>query len=357
MVNISSEIIGKSVKITELKKLISIIAVSNSPVLIYGQTGSGKELVAQRLHEESRRKGRFIALNCAAIPAELMEAELFGFEKGAFTGAIKSTPGKFEQAHNGTLFLDELGDMPLTLQSKILRLLETSSLTKVGSTKEQKFNTRVVCATHKDLEELVKNKQFREDLFFRLNVFPLTVPSLNERREDVPELLEHFLKQRTKPGAPNLPIFKSDAVKMLQSYNWPGNIREMRNLVERAVTFFPGQNISKNDVEKYLIRIDASIISRAEEQNAIWDEFEELSANKISVEELASDNSKLPEPNDFARWFDFYNSIDLRSMLRDIEIVLIQASLNRNDNNTSEAAKDLKLLRTTLIEKIKKYGI
>ena len=357
MVNISSEIIGKSVKITELKKLISIIAVSNSPVLIYGQTGSGKELVAQRLHEESRRKGRFIALNCAAIPAELMEAELFGFEKGAFTGAIKSTPGKFEQAHNGTLFLDELGDMPLTLQSKILRLLETSSLTKVGSTKEQKFNTRVVCATHKDLEELVKNKQFREDLFFRLNVFPLTVPSLNERTEDVPELLEHFLKQRTKPGAPNLPIFKSDAVKMLQSYNWPGNIREMRNLVERAVTFFPGQNISKNDVEKYLIRIDASIISRAEEQNAIWDEFEELSANKISVEELASDNSKLPEPNDFARWFDFYNSIDLRSMLRDIEIVLIQASLNRNDNNTSEAAKDLKLLRTTLIEKIKKYGI
>jgi len=357
MVNISSEIIGKSVKITELKKLISIIAVSNSPVLIYGQTGSGKELVAQRLHEESRRKGRFIALNCAAIPAELMEAELFGFEKGAFTGAIKSTPGKFEQAHNGTLFLDELGDMPLTLQSKILRLLETSSLTKVGSTKEQKFNTRVVCATHKDLEELVKNKQFREDLFFRLNVFPLTVPSLNERREDVPELLEHFLKQRTKPGTPNLPKFKSDAVKMLQSYNWPGNIREMRNLVERAVTFFPGKNISKNDVENYLIRIDASIISRAEEQNAIWDEFEELSANKISVEELASDNSKLPEPNDFARWFDFYNSIDLRSMLRDIEIVLIKASLNRNDNNTSEAAKDLKLLRTTLIEKIKKYGI
>jgi len=357
MVNITSEIIGKSVKITELKKMISIIAASNSPVLIYGQTGSGKELVAQRLHEESRRKGRFIALNCAAIPAELMEAELFGFEKGAFTGAIKSTPGKFEQAHNGTLFLDELGDMPLTLQSKILRLLETSSLTKVGSTQEQKFNTRVVCATHKDLEELVKNKQFREDLFFRLNVFPLTVPSLKERSEDVPELLEHFLNLRKKPGTQNLPIFKSDAVKMLQSYNWPGNIREMRNLVERAVTFFPGQNISKIDVENYLIRIDSSIINRAEEQKAIWDEFEELSTNKIRVEELASDNSKLPDPNDFARWFDFHNAIDLRSMLRDIEIVLIKASLNRNDNNTSEAAKDLKLLRTTLIEKIKKYGI
>jgi len=353
MVNITSEIIGKSVKITELKKMISIIAASNSPVLIYGQTGSGKELVAQRLHEESRRKGRFIALNCAAIPAELMEAELFGFEKGAFTGAIKSTPGKFEQAHNGTLFLDELGDMPLTLQSKILRLLETSSLTKVGSTQEQKFNTRVVCATHKDLEELVKNKQFREDLFFRLNVFPIKVPSLKERSDDVPLLIEHFIAQKLKNRRINPPKFSIEAEEALRNYDWPGNIREVRNVVERALLFFCNKQINADDVRKFLIRFETNIINRADEQNAIWDEFDNLSLN-ITLDE---NDYKIPEASDFKNLFKHKNSIDLRVLLRDIEIVLIKAAMERNSNNTSEAAKDLKLLRTTLIEKIKKYGI
>jgi sigma-54 specific flagellar transcriptional regulator A len=356
MTSLDAKIIGRSKPAIELKKMISLVAGSDSPVIIKGPTGSGKELVAEALHDESRRKGAFIALNCAAIPSELMEAEIFGFEKGAFTGAIKTTLGKFEQANKGTLFLDEIGDMPPALQTKLLRVLENSTISRVGSTKEIKLDVRIICATHKDLDVLTKDNIFREDLLFRLNVFPIEVPSLKARSNDVPALIDHFVKVKTKGDLTRAPIFQKDAFEALKKYHWPGNIREVRNVVERSIMFFPAQSVSGEDVNNYLIRVNSGVINRAQEQNAIWSEFEQLSLFSEKASKT-DENAAPPTPTDFARWFDTNNSVDLRTLLRDIEIVLIEAAMNRNDNNTSEAAKDLKLLRTTLIEKVKKYGL
>ena len=354
---LDKKIIGQSPAAVQLKKMIALIAPSDAPAIIYGATGSGKELVAEALHEESRRKGRFVTVNCAAIPKELIEAEIFGFEKGAFTGAVKSTTGKFEQAQKGTLFLDEIGDMPADLQTKLLRVLENSVISKVGSNSEVKLDVRIICATHKNLNEMVVSNKFREDLLFRLNVFPIDVPDLSQRHEDIPEIIEHFIEKKSlKSGSTSRPIFDAKALEVLQKYDWPGNIREVRNIVERAMVFFPKAKISDEDVKKYLLRIDSDIVIRAEEQDAIWLELDELGKN-ISPPEKTLADANPPSPKDFANWFDTNNSVDLRSLLRDIEIVFIEAAMDRNGGNTSEAAKDLKLIRTTLIEKIRKYGI
>ncbi len=354
--SIEEKIIGQSQPAIELKKMIGLVGSSNSPVIINGPTGSGKELVAEAIHEESRRKGNFVALNCAAIPSELMEAEIFGFEKGAFTGALKTTMGKFEQAHKGTLFLDEIGDMPFGLQTKLLRVLENSVISRVGSNKEIKLDVRIICATHKNLDALVNENVFREDLLFRLNVFPVNVPSLESRAEDVPLLVDHFIKLKKKNSDTKPPNFDKTAFDALMEYRWPGNIREVRNIIERAFIFFPSQNVNGDDVKKYLISVDSGVIKRAEEQADIWVEFDMLGevANPPTEE---NKNANPPRPEDFSSWFETRNSVDLRSLLRDIEIVFIEAALDRNDGNTSEAAKDLKLLRTTLIEKVKKYGL
>lgn len=355
MNSIDSKIIGQSQPAVELKKMIGLVSSSNSPVIINGPTGSGKELVAEAIHEESRRKGNFIALNCAAIPSELMEAEIFGFEKGAFTGALKTTTGKFEQADKGTLFLDEIGDMPFGLQTKLLRVLENSVISRVGSNKEIRLDVRIICATHKNLSELVETNVFREDLLFRLNVFPVSVPSLKSRAKDIPDLVHHFLNSKTKADKSKRPHFEETAIEALKTYDWPGNIREVRNVVERSLIFFPNQKISGDDVKQYLISVNNSVITRAEEQKVIWSELDELGDLPFTSEEVEA--KSLPIPEDFANWFETNNSVDLRSLLRDIEIVFIEAALNRNNGNTSEAAKDLKLLRTTLIEKVKKYGL
>ena len=356
MTSLDQKIIGQSKPAIELKKMIGLIASSGSPVIINGPTGSGKELVAEAIHDESRRKGNFVALNCAAIPSELIEAELFGFEKGAFTGALKTTLGKFEQANKGTLFLDEIGDMPFGVQTKLLRVLENSIISKVGSSKEVKLDVRIICATHKNLEFLVENNSFREDLLFRLNVFPISVPSLNERSEDIPDLVNHFLKLKTRTENTKRPNFDNTAVKALQEYAWPGNIREVRNVVERSLIFFPNTKVNADDVNKYLISVDSGVINRTEEQAEIWSEFDELGL-KDKEENSEDQNTNPPKPEDFAKWFETNNAVDLRALLRDIEIVFIEAALDRNSGNTSEAAKDLKLLRTTLIEKIKKYSL
>ena len=357
MTSLDKKIIGQSPAALHFKKMIALIAPSDAPAITFRATGSGKELVAEALHEESRRKGRFVTVNCAAIPKELIEAEIFGFEKGAFTGAVKSSIGKFEQAQKGTLFLDEIGDMPADLQTKLLRVLENSVISKVGSSAEIKLDVRIICATHKNLNEMVASKKFREDLLFRLNVFPIDVPTLSERHEDIPEIIEHFIQRKSaKKGSDARPIFEDSAMNALQNYDWPGNIREVRNIVERALVFFPKARISDQDVKKYLLKVDSEIVVRAAEQDAIWSELDELGKEMQSQEEHLA-NSDPPSPKDFANWFDRNNSVDLRSLLRDIEIVLIEAAMDRNAGNTSEAAKDLKLIRTTLIEKIKKYGI
>ena len=357
MTTLDRKIIGQSPNTIQLKKMIKLVAGSDAPVIITGPTGTGKELVAEALHEESRRKGNFVAINCSAIPRELMEAELFGFEKGAFTGAIKATQGKFELAQKGTIFLDEIGDMPSDLQTKLLRTLENSVINRVGSSSEIKLNVRVVCATHKDLEKLVVQNEFREDLLFRLNVFPIEVPSLKERREDIPDLIDFFLQKKiSQSKTTQSPFFDESSLAVLGAYDWPGNIRELRNIIERAFVFFPKGKISADDVKNYLLKVSSGIVLRNEEQDAIWQEVDGLS--KFSTEEVYEENNKrVPLPRDFSNWFEQNNSVDIRVLLRDIEIVLIEAAMNRNNGNTSEAAKDLKLLRTTLIEKVKKYGI
>ena len=355
MTSLDAKIVGQSKSTVDLKKMIALVSASDSPVIINGPTGSGKELVAEALHSESRRKGNFVALNCAAIPSELMEAEIFGFEKGAFTGALKTTQGKFEQAHKGTLFLDEIGDMPAALQTKLLRVLENSTITRVGSTKDIKLDVRVVCATHKNLDELVTEKIFREDLLFRLNVFPINVPALVDRRNDIPDLINHFLNKKKRMDHNSVPHFDEDAFDALKNYNWPGNIREVRNVVERAIMFFPAQKISSADVNEYLIKVNLDVINRQDEQTAIWEEFENL--GRIENNAPLPEEGYVPAPADFSNLFEKQNTIDLRRLLRDIEIVLIEAAMDRNNGNTSEAAKDLKLLRTTLIEKVKKYGL
>ena len=358
MTQIDKKIVGRSPAAVQLKKMIALVAPSDAPAIIYGPSGSGKELVAEALHEESRRKGRFVTINCAAIPRELMEAELFGFEKGAFTGAVKSSAGKFEQAQKGTLFLDEIGDMPMDLQTKLLRVLENSTISKVGSSSEIKLDVRIVCATHKDVGKLVELNKFREDLLFRLNVFPIDVPSLSDRSDDIPEIIEHFVERKIAKGRlGSRPVFEPSAIEAFKSYAWPGNVREVRNVIERAMVFFPGGKISGKDVESYLLKTNSEVVLRAEEQDAIWAELDNLTSGSEGNQENSNAAKNPPSPRDFGSWFDTNNSVDLRSLLRDIEIVFIEAAMNRNNGNTSEAARDLKLLRTTLIEKIKKYGI
>ena len=346
-----SKIIGETEPAIQLKKMISVLGGTPAPVLITGPTGCGKELVAEALHETSRRKGKFVALNCAAIPSELVEAELFGFEKGAFTGAIKANKGKFEEANGGTLFLDEIGDMPSSVQTKLLRVLENSTISRVGGSAEIKLNVRIIGATHKNLESLVTKGTFREDLLYRLNVFPISVPSLKERCADIPLLFDHFVKIKRQPS----PVLTEEAKFLLKSHDWPGNIRELKNVVERAVTFFANKPVTAYDVENFLIKFSSSIIDKREEQDEFFEAFDHLSSIKIPDIHILP---KVPPlPDDFASWFETHNSVDLRRLLRDIEIVLIKAALQRNNDNSSEAAKDLKLQRTTLIEKVKKYGL
>ncbi len=246
-----SNIIGESKAIEEIKEMIAKVAPSDARVLVTGPNGSGKELVARQLHENSNRaKAPFIEVNCAAIPSELIESELFGHEKGAFTSAVKQRKGKFEQADGGTLFLDEIGDMSASAQAKVLRALQENKINRVGGDKDIKVNVRVIAATNKDLNAEIKEGNFREDLFHRLSVILIHVPSLNERIDDVPLLADHFLDSiAQEQGSPRKELTK-DAYEALQSLNWTGNIRELRNLIERLIILCD-KVISGEDVKRY----------------------------------------------------------------------------------------------------------
>lgn len=245
------DIIGDSEAITEIKSMIARVAPTDARVLITGGNGTGKELVARQIHEQSNRsKAPFIEVNCAAIPSELIESELFGHEKGAFTSAIKQKLGKFEQAEGGTLFLDEIGDMSLGAQAKVLRALQENKITRVGGEKDIKVNVRIVAATNKDLRKEIENNNFREDLYHRLGVILIHVPSLNERKEDIPALVDHFAHIICEEQGIPVKTFDKPAVKSLQNYNWTGNIRELRNVVERLI-ILSGKNVTENDVKQY----------------------------------------------------------------------------------------------------------
>lgn len=248
---IGSNIIGESKSILEIIKMIDTVAPTDARVLITGGNGCGKELVARQLHEKSNRASQaFVEVNCAAIPSELIESELFGHEKGAFTSAVKTKPGKFELADNGTLFLDEIGDMSLSAQAKVLRALQENKITRVGGEKDMKVNVRILAATNKDLKKEIASGNFREDLYHRLSVIVIKVPSLNERKDDLPLLADHFLQQiADEYGQPKKNI-NAAALKALQQHDWTGNIREFRNVIERLI-ILSGETIDEKAVKQY----------------------------------------------------------------------------------------------------------
>jgi DNA-binding NtrC family response regulator len=247
------ELVGSGPAMKKLCTQIDRVAASETRVCILGETGTGKELVARAIHEKSPRKEHpFITLNCAAVPAELIESELFGHEKGAFTGAAIRHLGKFEQADGGTLFLDEIGDMPVAMQAKLLRVLEEGEVERVGGDKPIKVNVRVLVATHRNLEDLVKQNAFRRDLFHRIYVFPLTLPPLRERPEDFPGLVAHFARQVARQNAWKEKIFTEEAIGELRKYGWPGNVRELRNIVERLILLASDENVAAADVRLIL---------------------------------------------------------------------------------------------------------
>jgi DNA-binding NtrC family response regulator len=245
------EMIGKSDEISTIKGMIEKVAPTDARVLITGSNGTGKELVAHWLHEKSARSGEpFIEVNCAAIPSELIESELFGHVKGAFTSAVKDRAGKFEAANKGTIFLDEIGDMSLSAQAKVLRALQESKISRVGTDKDIKVDVRVIAATNKDLKKEIEEGNFREDLYHRLAVILIQVPSLNDRRDDIPLLIEHFSKKITEEQGMAVKTFSDTAIKLLKAYDWTGNIRELRNVVERLI-ILGGQNVSEDDVKLF----------------------------------------------------------------------------------------------------------
>lgn len=250
-VNLKNQMIGESQAVKEVRDMISRVAPTEARVLVMGENGTGKEVVARLIHEQSNRsKSPLVEVNCAAIPSELIESELFGHEKGSFTSAIKQRIGKFEQAHHGTLFLDEIGDMSLSAQAKVLRALQENEITRIGSDKSIKVDVRVIAATNKDLKKEIQNGNFREDLFHRLSVIPIHVPALRERLEDIPLLVDYFTKQICEEQGWAAKQFTPQAIKALQQLPWTGNIRELRNVVERLIILC-GTSITDKDVNLY----------------------------------------------------------------------------------------------------------
>ena len=246
------EIVGDSKKIKELKQIIEKISPTNARVMILGPNGSGKELVARQIHNSSLRSdGPFIEVNCAAIPSELIESELFGHLKGSFTSAHKDRVGKFEAANNGTIFLDEIGDMSLSAQSKVLRAIQESKIQKVGSEKDIFVDSRIIAATNKDLKTLIKENKFREDLYHRIAVIELNVPKLDDRKDDIVLLVDHFLEQLSSSNENGIFTMDSKAIKLLSTYSWKGNVRELRNVVERLTILSENNNISSDDVKRF----------------------------------------------------------------------------------------------------------
>lgn len=309
-------ILGESPSMKKLLEEVARVAPSAAKVLIIGENGTGKELLARAIHEASpRRSGPYVKLNCAAIPKDLVESELFGHEKGAFTGAAALKKGKLELAHGGTLFLDEVGDMSLDTQAKFLRAIETGELERVGGTKTIAFDTRIIAATNKDLTKLIEKEEFREDLYYRLNVVPLRVPPLREREGDIDLLASHFLRALSAENGRPEKKMDEEAVKLLASYRWPGNVRELRNFVERVVIMVEKDNLGRND----LLALDPG---------------------------LGTETDKDPTGKGV-----------LKSRLEDEEERSLREALERAGWNVSEAARQLGIDRASLHRKMKRYGI
>ena len=318
-------------------------------VLILGESGTGKEMVARHIHELSGRAGHpFVPVNCGAIPADLLESELFGHEKGAFTGALSTRQGRFEFAEGGTLFLDEIGDMSLQMQVKLLRVLQERTFERVGSNRTMRCNVRIIAATHRDLDSAISAGRFREDLFYRLNVFPVQMPPLRERLEDLPVLIEHLVQRQEHVAGRHIKLDKQ-AMNCLARNPWPGNVRELSNLLERLAVLFPEQTISADDLpERYRSQGAAAWIG----SGVSIIPLEGIGAGEILEPDDAADTEIGVADEDLPN-----GGIDLKNHLSSIEIGLIRKALRDADGTVAEAARLLNIRRTTLVEKLRKYHL
>jgi sigma-54 specific flagellar transcriptional regulator A len=373
----SKAFIGASAGAEAIRHLIERVASSAATVLITGESGTGKELVARALHDQSDRSGgNFVPINCAAIPKDLLESELFGHRKGAFTGAMADRIGRFELAHGGTIFLDEIGDLSLDMQVKLLRVLQERTVDPVGGLKSVAVDVRVVAATHRDLEAEIEAGRFREDLYYRLNVLPLNTPALRQRAQDVPALLAHFAAHFAVKG--QTPItFAPDFIEALKDYAWPGNVRELSNLVDRFNTLFSGQLLGLASVPSSLLPKGLRAIQAERVSTPIVDSLEIVAPLNMK-DAYHSANADVMNP--FANpapplAMDLHNEVEdiimlaqglpslppeglsLKDRLADIERDLIVQALARTDGNVSQTARLLNLQRTTLIEKLNKYDL
>lgn len=327
--------VGKSASTTEVRQLMQQVAGTDANVLILGESGTGKEVVAQNLHRlSSRSEGAFVPINCGAIPPELLESELFGHEKGAFTGAITARQGRFELAKGGTIFLDEIGDMPMPMQVKLLRVLQERVFERVGSTQAIEADVRVIAATHRDLEQAVAEGKFREDLFYRLNVFPIEMPPLRDRAEDISLLISNFNERLSAAGMEGV-RFTPNAMVSLTRHDWPGNVRELANLTERLSILYPGGIVDIQELPaKY--KYDEGISTHA-------------------APELANQNSEQSQKKVLRPIPD--DGFDLKNYLVEVEKLYINQALDDCDWVVARAAKKLGMRRTTLVEKMRKHEI
>ncbi|GIU46186.1 sigma-54 dependent transcriptional regulator [Shewanella algidipiscicola] len=341
-------LVGRSEGIAQVRHLINQVAGSDATVLVLGQSGTGKEVVARNIHYISeRRDGPFIPVNCGAIPAELLESELFGHEKGSFTGAISARKGRFELAEGGTLFLDEIGDMPLQMQVKLLRVLQEKVFERVGGSKALKTDVRVIAATHRELETMIANGEFREDLFYRLNVFPVEMPALCERKDDIPLLLQELVSRVYNEGRGKV-RFTQRAIESLKEHGWSGNVRELSNLVERLTILYPGGLVDVNDLPLKYRHIDVPEY----QVDVSEEELERDALASIFSDEVEVDMPESRFPSELPP-----EGVNLKDLLAELEIDMIRQALEQQDNVVARAAEMLGIRRTTLVEKMRKYGM
>jgi two-component system nitrogen regulation response regulator GlnG len=333
-------LIGRSPAMQEIYRVLARLMATDLTVMIAGESGTGKELVAKALHDYGkRRNGPFVAVNMAAIPRELIESELFGHEKGSFTGALSRGVGRFEQAQGGTLFLDEIGDMPLEAQTRLLRVLQTGEYTTVGGRQPIRAEIRIVAATHRDLRQLIRQGLFREDLFYRLNVVPIRLPPLRERTEDVPALVRHFFALAHQEGLP-LKSLDAEAMERLKSYRWPGNVRELENLIRRLAALYSQEVVGRDAIEAELVETSPGGNTEAASNESLGG-----AAERHLRDYFAAHKGGLPPPGLYDR------------VLREIERPLIQLTLGATRGNQLKAAQLLGLNRNTLRKKIRELDI
>jgi sigma-54 specific flagellar transcriptional regulator A len=330
-------LVGHSRAIVQVRKLIEQVADTDANVLILGDSGTGKEVVARNLHYYSSRRERpFVPVNCGAIPPDLLESELFGHEKGAFTGAISARQGRFELAEGGTLFLDEIGDMPLPMQVKLLRVLQERMYERVGSNRSLKTDVRVVAATHRDLEEEIKEGRFREDLYYRLNVFPIEMPALRERSEDIGLLIKELITRMEHEQRGSVRLTPA-AVNALTHYPWPGNVRELSNLMERLIIMYPYGVVDVRDLPE---KFRGHVADQETQMNEISGEY------ALPMDGDLASAVRLPR-----------DGLDLKEHLNQLEYSLIKQALDEAEGIVAHAAKRLGMRRTTLVEKMRKFGL